>query len=448
MNYQEFKAAVVEAAKARDIKDYELYYSQSRDTSVSVYQTEVKDYSTDSTMGVCFRCIVDGRLGYASTENMTGEEAVSVVERAVDNASSIESGEPVFIHGKGDVYGAYEKKEMKEYTGKELIDFARKLQSEVYGADSRVKDGTESAAGFGHSECALYNSNGLDLSNSADYSYAYAMAIVAEGEEMYDGFEMVIGDMGEFDAKKVADKAVEEAVSAIGYSGVESGRYDIVFSGQVMSSLLATFSSVFSAESVQKGMSLLKDKEGTQIAADIVTLTDDPMYECALVKHPFDDEGAATYKKNVIEGGKLNTLLHNLKTAAKAGVKTTGNAHKGSYAAPVGIGYYSFYINPVKGTKEELMEQAGEGIYLTDVTGLHAGANPITGDFSLSSSGFRIEKGKKAGPIRNFTVSGNFYELLKNITAVGTDLEFRKGVLGSRTGSPSVLVPQVTVAGK
>lgn len=448
MNYQEFKAAVIEAAKAKDIKDYELYYSQSQDTGVTMYQTEIKNYSTDSTMGVCFRCIVNGRLGYASTENLTGEEAVSVVERAVENAASIESDEPVFIHEKGDSYGSFEKKEKKEHTGKELIDFAARLQKEVYSADERVKDGTVSVAAMGHVECALYNSNGLDLSDSADYSYAYAAAIVSEGEEMYNGMEIVAGDLEEFDEKKIAAKAVEEAVSTIGYSGVDSGRYDIVFSGQAMSSLLAAFSGVFSAESAEKGMSLLKDKEGTKVAADIVTLTDDPMYESAVLKNTFDDEGAATYKKNVIEGGTLNTLLHNLKTAAKAGVRTTGNARKSSYSAPVEIGFYSFYINPVKGTKEELMEQAGEGIYLTEVTGLHAGANPVTGDFSLSSSGFKIEKGKKAGPIKNFTISGNFYELLKNIAAVGADLEFRKGAIGSRTGSPSVLVPQITVAGK
>ena len=117
----------------------------------------------------------------------------------------------------------------------------------------------------------------------------------------------------------------------------------------------------------------------------------------ALVKATFDDEGVATYKKNVIESGQFVTLLHNLKTAAVAGVKTTGNGHKASYASNVGIRPYSFYINPVKGTLEDLMAEAGNGIYVTSVEGMHAGANPITGDFSLAASGFCTDAEKKSG---------------------------------------------------
>ena len=94
------------------------------------------------------------------------------------------------------------------------------------------------------------------------------------------------------------------------------------------------------------------------------------MYKDALAKATFDDEGAATYAKNVIENGKFTTFLHNLATAAKAGVKTTGNGYKGSYASTVGINHYSFYINPVKGSLEDLFAEAGNGIYITSVKGL------------------------------------------------------------------------------
>ena len=99
-----------------------------------------------------------------------------------------------------------------------------------------------------------------------------------------------------------------------------------------MATLLMTYSSVFSAEAAQKGMSLLNGKEGEKIAADFVTIVDDPMYHDNVIKWTFDGEGVATYAKNVVEDGVLVTLLHNLKTAAKAGVKSTGNAGRPSYA--------------------------------------------------------------------------------------------------------------------
>ena len=449
MNYQEFKQAVIVAAKEKEVKDYELYYSESAETQTEIFKDEVKGFNTSSSLGVCFKCLVNGKMGYASTEDLSEEEAISLVDRALDNAKSIESEEQAFIHTKGDTYAVLEKEEAKLPSAAEAIDFALGLQKQLYATDNRVVDGTQAYAGMIESKTALYNSNGLDLEDSAAFSFTYGMAVVAEGEEMYDGIEVASGKFDSFDIEKIAKEAVKDAVDTIGAEPVPSGKYPVVFSNKVMASMLSTYASVFSAEAAQKGLSLLKDKEGEKIAADIVTLTDDPMKEDALIKATFDDEGVATYKKNVIENGQFVTLLHNLKTAAVAGVKTTGNGFKGSYASTVGIRPYSFYINPVKGTLEDLMAEAGNGIYVTSVEGMHAGANPITGDFSLAASGFCIENGKKGKPVKSITVSGNFFTLLKEIASVGEDLKFNPFALGSsRCGSPSVLLKEMTIAGK
>lgn len=449
MNYQEFKQAVIHYAAANNIKDYELYYTKSDETSVEIFQTEVKGFNSSNSLGVCFRCIVNGQTGYASTENMTEEEAESIVLRAIENALVLESDAPSFIHTQGDTYLTCEKEEAPAPTAAELVDFALDLQKEIYAQDERVIDGTQAVAGFGSFEKAIFNSNGLDLSDNGSFDYTYAMAIVTDGNEMYNGMEVKSGKMADFDKTEVAKEAVKDAVSTIGYTSIESGEYTVVFSNKVMASLLGVYSSIFSAEAAQKGLSLLKDKEGEIIASDIVTLTDDPMYKDSLVKASFDDEGAATYAKNVIENGKFTTFLHNLATAAKAGVKTTGNGYKGSYASPVGINHYNFYINPVKGSLEDLFAEAGNGIYITEVEGMHAGADSISGDFSLSSGGFRIEDGKKTTPVKGITISGNFLQLLKDISSVGEDLKFNPFALSAhRCGSPSVLVKGINIAGK
>ena len=112
MNYQEFKQAVIDAAEAKEVKDYELYYSESAQTQTEIFKTEVKGFNTSSNLGVCFKCLVDGKMGYASTEHLSEEEAVSLVERALDNAKSIESEEQAFIHTKGDTYAVLEKEEV------------------------------------------------------------------------------------------------------------------------------------------------------------------------------------------------------------------------------------------------------------------------------------------------------------------------------------------------
>ena len=209
--------------------------------------------------------------------------------------------------------------------------------------------------------------------------------------------------------------------------------------------LLGTYSGIFSSEAAQKGLSRLANAEGEQIAAEIVTLVDDPFHKDNPMPINFDAEGSPTHKKNVIENGKLCTLLYNLKTAAVAGKKTTGNASKAGYDGTVAVRPFTLYLENGSISEEELLRQVGNGVYITSLGGLHAGANAISGDFSLQSSGFMIEGGKKAGYVKSFTVAGNFYDLLKNITALASNLKM-PGM--GRLGSPSVLVEGLSIAGK
>jgi PmbA protein len=190
-------------------------------------------------------------------------------------------------------------------------------------------------------------------------------------------------------------------------------------------------------------MSKLKGQEGEKIASDIVTITDDPQREGNAVGTTFDAEGVATHRKAVVEAGVLKTFLHNRETALAMGKETTANGRRGGNIAP-----YNFGICAGNDTQDELFAKAGDGIYVTGVKGLHAGANPITGDFSVESEGFLIKDGKKAGPIKSFTVAGNFFKLLQDIDSLGNEVKW--GIPGGFTvfGSPDVLVKDMSVAGK
>ena len=162
----------------------------------------------------------------------------------------------------------------------------------------------------------------------------------------------------------------------------------------------------------------------------------------------FDAEGCPTKAKNVIEAGELKTLLYNLKTAAVAGKETTGNASKGSYSASVGVRPFTMYLAGGTFTEEELLQKAGTGVFINSLSGLHAGADPVSGDFSLQSAGFLIENGEKTKAVKSFTVAGNFYELLKNITAVANNSKVPAAMGITAFGAPSVLVENLSIAGK
>ena len=183
------------------------------------------------------------------------------------------------------------------------------------------------------------------------------------------------------------------------------------------------------------------------IASPQVTLIDDPFYPENPYPRKFDGEGSPTARKEIISGGVLSTLLYDLSNAHAAGKQTTGNASRSSYDSPVSIQPYTLVLAPGKLTEEELLAQCGSGVWIDTLGGMHAGANPISGDFSLQSSGFMVENGKKTAAVRAFTVSGNFFDMLKNIVALSDKAELPRVGLPS-VASPAVLVKELTISGK
>lgn len=449
MNYNDFKNCVIKAAVEHGLTEYELYYTESEDISASAMMHDVQKFMTSVDAGACFRCIFDGKMGYASTELFTEEEAERIVASAVENAKTIEAEDMVFIHEAGDTYQEIEPVKTTVPTGAELIEAVRTLEEKLYEKDSRVMEGSQTYAGFGKVRVALCNSKGLDLSCEYDCSDIAATIIVSEGGEKYSNGEVQTGDFSKLDLEKVADTAVKKAIADIGTESVNSGIYNVVLAKDVVAALLTTFCSVFSADAAQHGLSLLAGKEGEQIASKAVTIIDDPFCKESYIRMSFDGEGVATYTKNIIENGVLSTLMHSLTTAHKAGIASTGNGRKGGYAGGVGIMPYNFYIaKGGAGTCEDIFQKTGTGIYITELNGMHAGANAVTGDFSLAAEGFWIEDGKKAHAVKNFTISGNFYELLQKISLVGDDLELQSPNGGRCFGSPTVMVTDISVAGK
>ena len=448
MTFQEFKNLVIAACEEAGITEYELYYSAGSSVSVDTFRHEINEFSSSYTGGVCFRCIVNGKMGYASTEALNAEQAKLIVAKAADSAAVLEAEEQVFLGEGGQEYEELTVKPYDLPTTEELIHTVLEVEKKIYAADPAVIDGSQVNGIIDQSEVAIYNSKGLDLQYKNNATGLVVVGVVSDGKEMSNDYQIKLGKLDEIDTDKLVKKAVEDAKVKLGGEPAPTGQYPVVFDTGAMCSLLGVFSSIFSSEAAQKGLSRLGDSEGQVIAAPIVTLVDDPFHPENPEPINFDAEGSPTHKKNVIEKGVLNTLLYNLKTAAVAGKKTTGNASKAGYDSPVGLRPFTMYLENGDLTEEELLAKAGNGVYITDLSGLHAGADPISGDFSLQSAGFMIRDGKKCEYVKSFTVAGNFYDLLKNITALANNCHLPNAMGMTAFGAPSVLVDGLTVAGK
>ena len=428
----------------------EVCHEAGSSFEVSVKDGEIVHYSAADALGLGLRVLKDGHTGVASTQILDEAALDQLTDGAIENAALVESEDEQIMYPGDAEYPALAlyNPAVDALSAADKIDMARQLERLTLRQDPRIAQ-VEECAVFASTEARLLrNTLGLNVSTRVSLLGGYVCAVAREGERVNTGSKLFFAmDPEAIDLEAAAREAAREALDGLDGGSVPSGSYRALLRRDVAATLLSTFAGVFSADNAQRGLSRLRGREGDAIAAGCVTLMDDPHRPDSAASAPFDGEGVATRVKAVIGNGRLNTLLHNLKTARKQGVQTTANAARASYASGVGVAPSNFFFAPSDVDFEGMLARTGEGLLITDVQGMHAGANPITGDFSLAAKGFRIENGRRAAPVNQITVAGNFYDLLQDIEAVGGDLEFRApGV--SCFGSPSLLVKGLSVAGK
>lgn len=447
MNFDAVKDCLIAEADRAGLTEYEVYFAESFGLSTETLKDEISSFSSGVSGGICFRCVVDGHMGSASTELLTEEEMKALVARAVANARCIESEDKAILFVGSKRYETIKLPAQDPIDSAMIKKIALEMQKNTYDRSEYVADGTQSAVFSNELRMELMNSHGLRLSGGGSLSGAYVQAVIQKDGEAQDAFDFTLG-LEEQALSAVSDRALKEALSKVGAGEIPSGKYDVIINAKEMRALLSAFSSVFSAKSAQLGMSLMKGKEGQLVANEIITLVDDPMREGCPMQTCFDGEGVATYRKNVIERGVLKTLLYDLSTADRAGVVTTGNGQRVGYSEPVSIRPYSFYIQGGALSPEALRKKLGDGLYVTEFKGMHAGCNAVTGDFSIESAGYVVKNGELREAVKSFTVAGNFFELLKEIEEIADTVEF--GIPSGFTvyGAPDALIRNVSVAGQ
>ena len=450
MTLEEFKVAVFEKAKLSGFSEYEIYYSNNTSLGIQVFEGEIDKYTVSGNQGLSFRGVYNEKMGYAYTEILDEAAAQFVVNSAKENAVVIEKEDKEIIYAGSEKYSDFEgfEEKLSKIPVSEKIKLAFDLEVECKGQDDsvmRVESQIEEEENITH----IINSKGLNLSFRSNAIFAVVEPVVKDGEKMNADYAFKAAkSLEEIEAKELAKESVDKCLAYKGAKTVKSGKYRIALKNSTAASLLQTFSGVFSADNAQKGMSLLKDKLGETIGSKAVTIMDDPLLKEGLNSRPFDAEGVAAYTKEVVKEGELKTLLHNLKTATKEGVKSTGNASKAGYSSPVEVAPSNFYFKPGNNDYNEMLKVLGNGILITELQGLHSGANPVSGDFSLAAKGLLIKDGTVERPVEQITVSGNFYELLKNIEELGCDIKFGFPSGRGYFGSPTVIVKELAVAGE
>ncbi|MCK5758640.1 MAG: TldD/PmbA family protein [Clostridiales bacterium] len=448
MNKKQLISDIFKTGSAAGMTEMEVYISEGEVFEVKVSKQEIDGYKLAATSGLGFRGFYNGKIGYSYTEKISDDSIEFLIKGAVENAEINDSEDNDVIFEGSEKYTSVDNvnPDLEKVTEKQKIDFTMALEKKALALDTRIKASQYCMMGSGAGTSVLSNTKGLDLTDSGNYAYAILMVLAAEGDVYSSGFDFLIdNDFSKFDADKMAKTAVDMALDFLDAKPVKSGDYKIILDGMVSADLLSSVSSIFSARAVQKNLSLLRGKLNEKVASECVTLVDDPFLKGGTGTASFDGEGVATKYKNVIENGILKTYLHNLKSSGHDNVESTGNASRGSYKSTIGISATNFYIKSGEKSVDELISEMENGIHIVELEGMHSGFNPISGDFSLPAKGYLIENGKKVHAINQITVSGNYYDALKNISNVASDLKF---AMGGGTGSPSLVIEKLAVAGE
>jgi PmbA protein len=441
----ELVRAAVEAAESGEA--VEAYAEESRQTEASALRGEVEGLEFAESRGLGVRLIRDGRLGYAYAADPSSDEVRVAVGRARENASLTEPDEFNVLPGAEAAPAIPElfRKASADITTAEKVQMALDLERRLVTSDPRVTKVDVAQVGDAVSRVAIASTTGVDAEYARTDAWVVAVTLAVDGDETQTGFSYRIARaVDELGIEAVADEAIARSVRMLGATKPPTARVPIVLDQFAAEEFLGVLASALNAENVLKGRSLFAEMVGRQVGSDLFTLVDDGTILDGPGAAPFDGEGVPSGRTELFTAGTLNGFLHDTYTAARMGngQRSTGNAKRGSYKGSPGVGTSNFYLDNGTTPFEELLRSAEGGVLIAEVTGVHSGANPISGEFSVGATGLRIEGGTLGEPLREMTIASTLPVMLAGITGLGDDLRFFSSV-----GTPSVLIGEMTLAG-
>jgi PmbA protein len=432
---------------ARDGEQLEAFAEEATHTEVSALRGEVEGMTFAESRGVGVRVVNNERLGYAFAADPTEDEIVDAVARARENAALAQPDEH---NGLPPVESAAPMPELFDEASAALSaddKVSRVLELERYttSRDPRVRKVDLAQVGDAASRVAIASTEGTNAEYRRTDAWVVVVTLAVDGDETQTGFSFQIGRGLERIAwEPIAEEAVGRATRMLGATKPATAKVPVVLDPFAASEFLGVLASALNADAVLKGRSLFADMVGKDVGSPLFTLVDDGRRLDGPAACPFDGEGVPSQRTELFAGGTLNGFLHSTYTARRAGggTRSTGNAKRHGYKAAPGVGTSNFFLEAGDRSPSELLAQADGGVLIAEVSGVHSGANPISGEFSVGATGLRIAGGELGEPLREMTIASTLPEMLKAVSGVGSDLRFFQSV-----GTPSVLIGEMTLAG-
>ena len=438
----------VEAATAAGAGEAEAYVSRESGRQVRVHGGEVESLTAATQSGVGVRAWIGHRVGYAFGTDLSEAGVRAIAARAAEAAAVADEDEFAAPPQPAEVEGlpGLSDPSIGEWETARVVELALSVERTALAADARLVGVETTVYADSDEQVAIASSVGVAGEYETSSCYAYLQAL-AEGEGAREtglGFGLARGPRG-LDPEAIGGEGAARALEMIGAGKPASRACPVVLDETVAASFAGLIGGGLSAKAVQRGRSPFAGRREAEVASPAFALHDDGRLAEGPASAPFDAEGVPRRRTALIEDGRLTSYLYDTYSANREGAGSTGNAARQGYRSLPTVSTSNLVIAPGSLSREQLLAEAGEGVYVTDVAGLHSGVNPVTGVFSVGASGRMIRDGALAEPVREFTIAGELVAMLGAVSAAGA--EARWVPFGGSVSTPPLLIAEMAISG-
>lgn len=434
-----------ELAKERGFEAADIYLEKGHSLSASIFHGKLESYTEENTASVTARGKVNGKLGACVAEKLDKNTIPFLIDSIENTARVIETTDPVIIYPGSKRYhrGSYYDEEIFNIPFEVKKNLLLEIERKLLAYDKRINEVASVSYSEDKTELVLQNSYGLKLKSKKSEFSIVAQITAQEKEEIRSDYAVFAGkNLDEFNTDSFVKELAEKVLRKLGSKQCKSKKYPVVLDPNCSATLLRAYLSSADAEDVQKQSSLFVGKLHQQVASKKLTVTENPLAKNVFFTY-FDDEGVACRKQDIIKRGVLKTYLYTLETAAKDGVEPTGNGARNAGKAKASMEY--IVVKPGRKSEDEILSKIKEGVYITDLEGMHAGLNARSGNFSLQAQGFMIRDGKIAEPLSLITLAGNLQDIFNNIKDIANNSTF---LITCKSNCPSISFKKMAVSGE
>jgi len=412
--------------------------------SVGVRNAGLEEVEREEARDLGLRVFVGRRQATVSASDLSDATRARLVERAVAMAKLAPEDPYASLAPRDrlaqEPHADLDLFDPSERTAEALEAAAAEAEAAALGV-AGVSKSEGGHASWSASEWRLVTSHGFDGRHRGS-AFSLGVGVIAEKDGAMErgGESRAVRHLSDLPgAAEIGLKAGERAVARVGPRKIASTTAPVIFENRIATQVLSPLLGAISGPAIARGSSFLKDKLNERVLPAGADMIDDPFRLRGLGSTPFDDEGVAVERRNIVEDGVLTTWLLNTTAAAQLGLASTGHASRG-LAGPSGVSTHNLHLAPGELDRAGLMAEAGSGLLITSMFGPSLNGN--TGDWSAGVSGFWFEDGQLAYPVSEVTVAGNLIDLYARLVR-GSDLEFRGSF-----NSPSLMFDAVAIAGK